>query len=218
MHGCDTDMLRWFVLFQRQPISRSKEDPRVKACIVDFLLTRMRKYANTHQWKFDESDFDALRYAPVYREAELRAMSASQLHKLARERNVAIVGLTEKADVARALATTREQLLEMPTSRLRRLLKERGIATWDLLEKNEYVDAFFRGPGSSAKVGPSSSKAAAPNAGAATAAAGTAAAVTSDDASACARGTGADVAIGPTDDDDQHSTTSSCSDAPSVFD
>lgn len=194
--------------------SRSKEDPRVKACIVDFLLTRMRKYANTHQWKFDESDFDALRYAPVHREAELRAMSASQLHKLARERNVSIVGLTEKADVARVLATTREQLLEMPTSRLRRLLKERGIATWDLLEKTEYVDAFFRGPGS-AKVGLSSSKASIPETGASAAAS---AAVTSEDASACVSSTGVDVPVGPTDDDDQHSTTSSCSDTPSFSD
>ena len=199
-------------LSQRQYASRSKEDPRVKACIVDFLLTRMRKYANTHQWKFDESDFDALRFAPVHREAELRAMSASQLHKLARERNVPIVGLTEKADVARVLATTREQLLEMPTSRLRRLLKERGIATWDLLEKTEYVDAFFRGPGS-AKVGLSSSKSSIPET-----AASAAGAVTIEDASACVSSTGVDVPVGPTDDDDQHSTTSSCSDTPSFSD
>jgi len=33
-------------------------DPRVKACIVDFLQLRMKKYAHDHNWKFDPSDFD----------------------------------------------------------------------------------------------------------------------------------------------------------------
>ena len=42
-------------------IDWSNEDDRVKPCIVVFLLTRMRKYARSHGWKFDEGDFDSLR-------------------------------------------------------------------------------------------------------------------------------------------------------------
>ena len=37
------------------------EDPRVKPCIVDFLETRMRKYALAHGWEFDPYDFDSLK-------------------------------------------------------------------------------------------------------------------------------------------------------------
>uniref|UniRef100_A0A7S1A307 Globin n=1 Tax=Noctiluca scintillans TaxID=2966 RepID=A0A7S1A307_NOCSC len=39
----------------------SEEDPRVKPCLVDFLETRMRKYAAAHRWEFDAHDFDLLR-------------------------------------------------------------------------------------------------------------------------------------------------------------
>ena len=46
-------------------IDWSREDPRVKPCVVDFLLTRMRKYASTHQWRFSEADFDTLRCAAL---------------------------------------------------------------------------------------------------------------------------------------------------------
>lgn len=34
------------------------QDRRVKPCIVDFLRTKMKKYAEEHKWKFDEGDFD----------------------------------------------------------------------------------------------------------------------------------------------------------------
>lgn len=33
-------------------------DPRALACLKDFLRTKMLKYANQHEWKFDNSDFD----------------------------------------------------------------------------------------------------------------------------------------------------------------
>ena len=89
------------------------------------------------------------RYAPVYTEDELSSMPASQLRQRARKRNVSIAGLTDKADVVRALVTTREELLQLPTARLRRLLRERGVATVGLLEKSEYVDAFFKHTSSS---------------------------------------------------------------------
>jgi len=33
-------------------------DPRILPCLKDFLRTKMLKYANEHDWKFDNSDFD----------------------------------------------------------------------------------------------------------------------------------------------------------------
>lgn len=35
-------------------------DKRVMPCIVDFIRTKMIKYAEHHEWKFDDSDFSAL--------------------------------------------------------------------------------------------------------------------------------------------------------------
>jgi hypothetical protein len=150
-----------------------------------------------------------LRYPAVHREAELRAMPASRLRELARERNIPVAGLTDKADFARALATTREDLEQLPTGRLRRLLKERGIATWNLLEKSEYVEAFFSGPPPHAPASTvrspheHTSTTSSPSGAAAAASPG----VTGD-------GTPCD--LGPIDDDDdgQNSTASSGSDTP----
>ena len=39
------------------------EDPRVFPCIVSFLETKMRTYAEEHGWKFDERDFASLKEA-----------------------------------------------------------------------------------------------------------------------------------------------------------
>ena len=38
----------------------SATDGRVKPCIVDFLRTKMVKYAKQHSWEFNEHDFDGL--------------------------------------------------------------------------------------------------------------------------------------------------------------
>jgi truncated hemoglobin YjbI len=35
-------------------------DPRILPCLVDFLRTKMLKYAQQHGWKFENSDFDGL--------------------------------------------------------------------------------------------------------------------------------------------------------------
>ena len=43
-----------------EDIDFSQDDPRVKSCIVDFLATRMQKYAAHYGWAFDQSDFDSL--------------------------------------------------------------------------------------------------------------------------------------------------------------
>ena len=38
----------------------SVTDGRVKPCIVDFLRTKMVKYAKQHSWEFNEHDFEGL--------------------------------------------------------------------------------------------------------------------------------------------------------------
>jgi hypothetical protein len=154
-----------------------------------------------------------LRYPAVHREAELRAMPASRLRELARERNIPVAGLTDKADFARALATTREDLEQLPTGRLRRLLKERGIATWNLLEKSEYVEAFFSGPPPHARAAASTVRSPHEHASATSSPSGAAVAA----ASPGVTGDGTPCDLGPIDDDDddgQNSTASSGSDAP----
>lgn len=55
---------RWMhhmTLTLNEDVDWSQEDPRVKPCIVDFLETRMRKYAAVHHWKYDASDFERLK-------------------------------------------------------------------------------------------------------------------------------------------------------------
>ena len=44
-------------------------DPRIKPCLVDFLKTKIRKYAKAHGWKFDQRDFEW-----VNRDPEMVAM------------------------------------------------------------------------------------------------------------------------------------------------
>jgi len=39
-------------------------DPRIKPCIVDFLRTKMMKYAKQHSWDFTEEDFDFVKDDP----------------------------------------------------------------------------------------------------------------------------------------------------------
>jgi len=59
---------RWMhhmALTLNEDIDFSQEDPRVKPCLVDFLETRMRKYALAHGWEFDPRDFHSLRLDPT---------------------------------------------------------------------------------------------------------------------------------------------------------
>jgi len=55
---------RWMhhmTLALNEDMDWSREDPRVKPCIIDFLETRMRKYAATHHWQYDARDFERLK-------------------------------------------------------------------------------------------------------------------------------------------------------------
>jgi truncated hemoglobin YjbI len=55
---------RWMhhmALTLNEDVDFGADDPRVKPCIVDFLETRMRKYAHAHDWDFDPETFDSLR-------------------------------------------------------------------------------------------------------------------------------------------------------------
>ena len=46
-------------------------DPRILPCIVDdFLKTKMKSYAKTHCWEFDESDFDLAEFYPLMKREE----------------------------------------------------------------------------------------------------------------------------------------------------
>ena len=60
MHHMKETLLH-LLLEERDPILVG--DPRVFSCIVNFLETKMRTYAEEHGWKFDESDFVALKEA-----------------------------------------------------------------------------------------------------------------------------------------------------------
>lgn len=137
---------RWMhhmTLALNDDIDWSQEDPRVKPCIVDFLKSRMMKYAKTHQWRFKDSDFDSLADdAPLWPK-ELRELSASKLREMAKLRGLSTRGLSEKEEFVNLLAVTKEQLGQFKVDRLRRRLKERGITTAGLLEKKEMVDACF---------------------------------------------------------------------------
>jgi len=57
----------------------SKHDPRVKPCIVDFLKTKMKRYAHEHKWTFDEADFEPLERTldkpPAYPVSEMSEMT-----------------------------------------------------------------------------------------------------------------------------------------------
>ena len=62
-------------------------DPRVKPCIVDFLYTRMQKYAVAHNWEFDQSDFDCFKVdAEAWREVEAPASAPTPIQALSKER------------------------------------------------------------------------------------------------------------------------------------
>lgn len=39
-------------------IDLSDIDVRAKPCVIDFIRTKMRKYAEDHKWDFQESDFE----------------------------------------------------------------------------------------------------------------------------------------------------------------
>ena len=50
---------RWMYHMRGALIAYPKfDDPRVMPCIASFLKTKMPKYAEEFDWKFDESDFD----------------------------------------------------------------------------------------------------------------------------------------------------------------
>jgi hypothetical protein len=136
-----------------EDIDWSRVDPRVKPCIADFLKVRMVKYAKTHMWRFDESDFDALAGDTPLTAADLQGLSAGRLRALARQRSLSTVGLTEKADFVRLLAATRDDLRTFKVGPLRRMLKKRGISVDGLLEKDELVEAFFQAPAGTEPLG-----------------------------------------------------------------
>ena len=41
-----------------------QRDPRVLPCLVDFLETKMKSYADLHDWEFDDSDFKLEDFCP----------------------------------------------------------------------------------------------------------------------------------------------------------
>lgn len=142
-----------------EDVDFSVEDPRVKPCIVAFLRLRMQKYASTHGWRFDECDFDALEAeAAMFTAAELQAMPASQLRRVAVQRGVRLTGLVERADYVRELACPPAVLRGLAVRQLRRLLRLRGVRTEGLVEKEDFValllgenhDAAAAGPGGEA--------------------------------------------------------------------
>ena len=60
MHHMKETLLH-LLLEEKHPIL--VDDPRIFCCIVNFLETKMRTYAEEHGWKFDESDFATLKEA-----------------------------------------------------------------------------------------------------------------------------------------------------------
>lgn len=57
-------------------------DIRIKPCLVEFLRTKMKKYAKEHKWKFDNSGFDFVNHDPelvALRKEEFKAVKTSDL-------------------------------------------------------------------------------------------------------------------------------------------
>eukprot|EP00511_Aplanochytrium_stocchinoi_P014127 CAMPEP_0204895490 /NCGR_PEP_ID=MMETSP1349-20130617/34055_1 /ASSEMBLY_ACC=CAM_ASM_000710 /TAXON_ID=215587 /ORGANISM="Aplanochytrium stocchinoi, Strain GSBS06" /LENGTH=218 /DNA_ID=CAMNT_0052062875 /DNA_START=1649 /DNA_END=2305 /DNA_ORIENTATION=+ len=59
-------------------------DVRIKPCLVDFLRTKMKKYAKEHGWRYDESDFDFVKRDPetvALRNMELSVLTPSEIER-----------------------------------------------------------------------------------------------------------------------------------------
>jgi truncated hemoglobin YjbI len=102
----------------------SSIDVRIKPCLVEFLRTKIKKYAKSHGWKFDQRDFDWVERDPemvaLYeRETcegltafRLEAFNARELRRYLTHRGVDMSGCVEKADLL-ALAM---QTLDTPAA------------------------------------------------------------------------------------------------------
>lgn len=138
---------RWMLHMARtlnDDIDFSRDDARVKPCLVEFLRSRMQKYAADHSWRFDGTDFD-FEAEGLFFADELRAQPVSKLKQLLRLRRLPSEGLVEKADFVRSLACTRAELRALPVAKLRAVLRQRGIAAEGLVEKADFVEAIARG-------------------------------------------------------------------------
>jgi len=77
----------------------SRYDARVKACIVDFLATKMRKYASQHNWKFSAKDFDFAKDIPVPVPRPRDDMGVDELKNLIARAGLDSRDCLEKADL-----------------------------------------------------------------------------------------------------------------------
>jgi len=115
-----------------EPVFRAI-DPRITPCIVDFLETKMKKYAKQFKWRFDKRDFSnakttanedpavamgrmlasasettskAKNSSVAYGQSELEKMSVKVLKKICRELRLNPKRCVEKEDIIRLLGTT----------------------------------------------------------------------------------------------------------------
>lgn len=139
----------------------SRIDPRIKPCIIDFLRTKVRKYAKQHGWRFDEEDFAFVSVDPELMSLrrtrlvglspqDIDALSVKNLKIFLSENGVDFASCREKgemSDLAKQVLVIRDQEIEssiqavslLDAKALKMLLKSHGKDTSKCVEKSDLV-------------------------------------------------------------------------------
>jgi hypothetical protein len=134
-------------------------DVRVKPCIVDFLRTKMNKYAKEFRWKFDENDFNFVLNDPEiasvydveidmsYTADRINTLGVKDLKKFLKHCKVDYGDVVEKSEMQKLASAALDErvdeqiskLSELSPKELKTYLKNRKLDYSFCVEKSELV-------------------------------------------------------------------------------